>query len=113
MTHPIDLAAAVEAALLRAAHNVAKHIVQRDGWDEKDECFQVDLRAAQTELMAYINRYRVMARHIGRLIPPDEDNFARACGECVCPKCGLSYFCHPICSDGILHVLCDGTQVKL
>lgn len=45
-----QLAQAVREALLQVAHNVAKHIIQRDGWTEDDECFQVDLCEAEEKL---------------------------------------------------------------
>lgn len=45
------LRAAVQSALLRVAKNVAKHVIQRSGWREDDECFQVDLREAEEEIM--------------------------------------------------------------
>jgi hypothetical protein len=49
---------AVEATLLRVARNVVKHCVTRDGWHEGDECFQLDLRAAEAELLAMADRAR-------------------------------------------------------
>lgn len=52
------------------------------------------------------------------------DLMRRADGRCLCPDCGQEYYRHPYCSnsrfeDGAgfvcyyLHVLCDGSHVKL
>jgi hypothetical protein len=46
-----ELRQAIQSALLRVAENVAKHIIQRDGWDKSDKCFNIDLRAAEDEIM--------------------------------------------------------------
>jgi hypothetical protein len=51
------------------------------------------------------------------------ETFIRASGKCVC-ECGKFYWQHPYCSnskfiddlgrdDYYLHILCDGTHVKL
>ena len=49
-----------------------------------------------------------------------EFDFIRASGDCVCPVCGETYYKHPYNLDIVdgngypwLHVLCDGTLVKL
>jgi len=46
--------------------------------------------------------------------------FVRADGDCVCAHCGRAYVDHPFdpyeiawYGDPWLHVLCDGTRVKL
>lgn len=57
-------------------------------------------------------RYRRIAQRLAARIPVSDDWF-RAGGGCICDDCGLSYIEHPVCSDGLLHVLCDGSQVKL
>lgn len=54
MNDPDRYGRVVEAALMRVANNVAKHIIQRDGWTEDDTCFQIDLRQAQAEILAVI-----------------------------------------------------------
>jgi hypothetical protein len=55
------------------------------------------------------------------------ETFIRAGGDCVCARCGKDYYHHPSCAQSelpehmsssgyrefILHVLCDGTHVKL
>lgn len=41
----------VREALLQVARNVAKHLIQRSGWHEGDECFQLDLREAEESLL--------------------------------------------------------------
>lgn len=46
----------VRAALLRVAENVAKHMVGRSGWHTGDACFEVDLRAAESELLAAVRQ---------------------------------------------------------
>jgi hypothetical protein len=46
--------AAIRSALLRVAGNVAKHCIQRGRWAPDDGCFQVDLRAAEAELLALL-----------------------------------------------------------
>jgi hypothetical protein len=60
-------------------------------------------------------RYRKQARLIADMVDVAfaERGFQRACGDCVCEHCGLKYFDHPPVYDGILHLLCDGTFVKL
>jgi len=40
----------IEAALLKIADNIYKHVVQRSGWNKDDECFRLDLREAQESL---------------------------------------------------------------
>lgn len=42
--------AAIHRALLLVAENVAKHIIQRDGFHQDDPCFRVDLREAEQGL---------------------------------------------------------------
>lgn len=57
---------------------------------------------------------------------PQKDAFIRASGECVCAACGKQYWQHPrsenpafMTTDALgheyswVHVLCDGTAVKL
>lgn len=51
------LRAAVHKGLLHVADNVAKHLIQRAGWHEDDECFQVDLRQAEADILAAIQTY--------------------------------------------------------
>lgn len=58
-------------------------------------------------------RFKRMAREIGKQISLRENDWYRASGECVCDVCGLNFFDHPTCDDGIIHVLCNGDQVKL
>ena len=59
-----------------------------------------------------MRRYRKMARQIAKQIPLSDDWY-RAGGECVCSICGLKYADHPVCSEGLIVVLCSGDQVKL
>lgn len=56
---------------------------------------------------------------------PDPPEFIRASGMCVCGQCGKKYIDHPYdetvlgledhhgVRQPFLHVLCDGTRVKL
>ena len=38
----------------------------------------------------------------------------RCGGDCVCEDCGKTYYRHPVCPEfPFLHVLCDGSVVKL
>jgi hypothetical protein len=69
---------AVRAALLRVAENVAKHVIGRSGWHPGDECFEVDLRAAEAELLAAVRGAVAIERQrcaalADRHIPPPED----------------------------------------
>jgi hypothetical protein len=47
------------------------------------------------------------------------ENFVRASHLCICERCGKDYLHHPLdpddggCDGPVLHVLCDGTRVKL
>lgn len=50
------LRSVVREALLRVANNVAKHIIQRDGWTADDQCFQIDLRHAEDEIVEFCQR---------------------------------------------------------
>jgi hypothetical protein len=47
---PEEIVARIRTALLRVADNVARHEIQRGGWEPDDECFQIDLKASETEL---------------------------------------------------------------
>lgn len=40
----------IEKALIRVCENVAKHIVNREGWDKNDDCFQIDLKKSVDEI---------------------------------------------------------------
>lgn len=42
---------AVENALMKVAHNVQKHEIGRSGWQPNDECFILDLREAEEEIL--------------------------------------------------------------
>lgn len=57
-------------------------------------------------------RYRKMAIQMGKQIPPRID-FTRADGNTHCMYCGLKLIDHPVCSDGLLHIGCDGRLWKL
>lgn len=43
-----------EKVLLEVAKNIAKHLINRDGWTPDDTCFQVDLTDASVKLALYI-----------------------------------------------------------
>lgn len=50
--------------------------------------------------------------------PPDQIDFYRADGRCLCPVCNKEYYKHPFSEhqgwDGpYLHKLCNGDLVKL
>lgn len=54
---PVDVEGirkAVEDSLLQVAANVAKHVIQRDGWHADDKCFQVDLQAATERIVSEV-----------------------------------------------------------
>lgn len=51
----VNLHAAIRSALLRVARNVAKHTIQRAGFTPEDECFQVDLTAAEQEIGSVVS----------------------------------------------------------
>lgn len=74
-------------------------------------------RPTTEELLLRCRRFKRMAREIARLIPGEDADSDRLCvrasGECECSICGLKYFDHPVCSDGVLHVACDGSLLKL
>ncbi len=46
-----DFREVVEAALLKVADNVAKHLINRSGWHQSDKCFQIDLREAEESIL--------------------------------------------------------------
>lgn len=60
-------------------------------------------------------RYRKQARMMAMMVDVAfaEENFVCAGGRCVCEHCGLEYLDHPAVFDEVLHLLCDGTFVKL
>jgi ribosomal protein S18 acetylase RimI-like enzyme len=59
MEDTMTLQDAVHKALLIVAENVAKHIIQRDGWHSEDQCFQVDLREAEQLILDMILMNRI------------------------------------------------------
>jgi hypothetical protein len=76
---------AVGRALLKVARNVVKHCEIRSGWHEGDECFQLDLLAAEAELLAMADRARREGVAEGR-----EEGCAFAVGDGV-QKVGGDY----------------------
>jgi len=64
------------------------------------------------QLETRIRQFRRQVREIGKQIPLRDDWF-RASGDCVCTQCQLPYYDHPVCTDGLIVILCDGSQVKL
>lgn len=54
---PVDVEGirkAVEDSLVQVSANVAKHVIQRDGWHADDKCFQVDLQAATERIVSEV-----------------------------------------------------------
>jgi hypothetical protein len=64
--------------------------------------------------------FQLMSRNMAALIPKMpggtpgiSDDYFRAAGGAICPKCGLEFIEHPLGMEEFLHLLCDGKQVKL
>ena len=77
---------------------------------EKHECVEELL----DKEVARRRKYQLMVKHIAVFVEtPHPLKYERACGDCLCAKCGLAYFDHPKGSEDFLTLLCDGSQVKL
>ena len=65
---------------------------------------------------------RILIEYLRRrgFVIRQQDEFIRASGDCICPTCGKDYYHHQHDPNAVdweghpfLHILCDGTRVKL
>ena len=69
-----DAAKVIEKALLRVARNVMKHMMNRDGHCDDDECFQIDLRLSERELTQLVEE---KAKTIAAILIAENDRLKR------------------------------------